>query len=70
MNLRGKTELQERLAAEYALGTLHGAGAEVLSVDGEEAALRWRGAWGARLAPMAGAVARARHPPCLQSCAP
>ena len=58
MNCRNKPELRERLAAEYALGTLRGRARERLQHwlrdDTELAAEVAR--WEARLAPLAGAV--------------
>jgi anti-sigma-K factor RskA len=64
MNFRQKPELQERLAAEYALGTLRGAARRRLqSWMREDAALALAVArWEARLAPMAGAVAPVQPP--------
>ena len=64
MNIRGKTELQERLAAEYALGTLRGAARlrfeRWLREDGS---LRLAVArWEARLAPMTASVAPVAPP--------
>lgn len=58
MRYRGKPELQERLAAEYALGTLRGAArARFRRWMREDAALsRTAAEWEARLAPMAQAV--------------
>lgn len=58
MRLAHKPELQERLAAEYALGTLRGAArARFRRWMDEDAALsRTVSEWEARLAPMAGAV--------------
>ena len=64
MNLGNKPELQERLAAEYALGTLRGAARERfkrwLKEDGAlaRAAAEWEG----RLAPMAEGVAPVAPP--------
>lgn len=64
MRIAGKSELQERLAAEYALGTLRGAARRRFE--------RWRRAdaaiaraverWEARLAPMAQGVAPVQPP--------
>lgn len=64
MKIKGKTELQERLAAEYALGTLRGAARRRLQRwMQEDAALAMAVArWESRLAPMAGAVAPAQPP--------
>ena len=58
MNLRNKPQLQERLAAEYALGTLRGlARARMQRWMRENAALaRAVAEWETRLAPLAGAV--------------
>src|SRR5262245_2535136 len=58
MNCRGKPELRQRLAAEYALGTLRGRARERLKRwlrDDPELA-REVAQWEARLSPMAGAV--------------
>jgi len=59
VNLRGKTELQERLAAEYALGTLRGAARRRFERWlREDASLQLALArWEARLAPMTAGVA-------------
>jgi anti-sigma-K factor RskA len=64
MNLRHKPELQERLAAEYALGTLRGrARARLQRWMREDAALaRAVAEWEARLAPLAAAVAPVAPP--------
>jgi anti-sigma-K factor RskA len=64
MNLRGKPELQDRLAAEYALGTLRGAARRRLQRwMREDAALAMAVArWEARLGPLAGAVAPVKPP--------
>jgi anti-sigma-K factor RskA len=64
VKIQGKTELQERLAAEYALGTLRGAARRRLQRwMREDAALAMAVTrWEARLAPMAGAVAPVRPP--------
>ncbi len=64
MNYRNKPALQERLAAEYALGTLRGpARARFRRWMREDAALARAAAdWEARLAPMALAVAPVRPP--------
>lgn len=58
MDLRGKPDLQERLAAEYALGTLRGrARARLQRWMREDAAIaRGVAQWEARLAPLAAAV--------------
>ena len=64
MNCRGKPELRERLAAEYALGTLRGRARERLKRwlrDDPELA-REVAQWEARLAPMASAVAPVTPP--------
>lgn len=64
MDLRRKTELQERLAAEFALGTLRGRARERfrrwIAEDASIAAAALQ--WELRLAPMAAAVAPV-HPP-------
>jgi anti-sigma-K factor RskA len=59
VNSRGKPELQERLAAEYALGTLRGAARRRFERWMEEDAATAQAAsrWQARLTPMSGAVA-------------
>jgi anti-sigma-K factor RskA len=64
VNYRGKPELQERLAAEYALGTLRGAArARFRRWIREDAALaRLVAEWEARLVPMAEAVAPVQPP--------
>jgi anti-sigma-K factor RskA len=64
LNYRNKPALQERLAAEYALGTLRGpARARFRRWMREDAALaRAAAEWEARLAPMAQAVAPVRPP--------
>jgi len=64
LNYRDKPELQQRLAAEYALGTLRGqARARFRRWMREDAALaRTAAEWEARLAPMAQAVAPVRPP--------
>lgn len=64
MNYRDKPELQERLAAEYALGTLRGAArARFRRWMRQDAALAGRvAAWEARLAPMAHAIEPVRPP--------
>ena len=64
MNHRNNPRLQERLAAEYALGTLRGAArARFRRWMREDAALaRTVAEWEERLAPMAGAVAPVRPP--------
>ncbi len=64
MRYRDRPALQERLAAEYALGTLRGpARARFRRWMREDAALaRAAAEWEARLAPMAGAVAPVRPP--------
>lgn len=58
MRIQGKTELQDRLAAEYVLGTLRGpARLRFQAWMREHAELRRRVAeWEERLAPLAGAV--------------
>jgi anti-sigma-K factor RskA len=64
LNCKGKPELREHLAAEYALGTLRGRARARLQRwmrdDAELAAAV--AAWEARLAPMAGAVEPAAPP--------
>ena len=64
MRYRGKPELQDRLAAEYVLGTLRGrARARFQAWLREDAALRRTVTeWEGRLAPMAGTVAEVRPP--------
>jgi anti-sigma-K factor RskA len=64
LQYRDKPLLQERLAAEYALGTLRGAArARFRRWMREDAALaRTVAEWEARLVPMAGAVAPVRPP--------
>jgi anti-sigma-K factor RskA len=64
MSLRANRELQERLAAEYALGTLRGrARARLRSWMREDAALaRAVAEWESRLAPMLAGVAPVRPP--------
>ena len=59
MNIRGKTELQDRLAAEFVLGTLRGGARRRFGRwVREDAAMAMAVArWEARLAPLAGAVA-------------
>jgi len=64
LNCKGKPELRERLAAEYALGTLRGRARERLRRwmrDDAELA-REVAAWEARLAPLAQAVAPIEPP--------
>jgi len=64
LNCKGKPELRERLAAEYALGTLRGRARERLRRwmrDDAELA-REVAAWEARLAPLAQAVAPVEPP--------
>jgi anti-sigma-K factor RskA len=58
LNCRGKPELRERLAAEYAIGTLRGRARERLRrwLSEDDALAREVAAWEARLAPMAQAV--------------
>jgi len=64
MRIRDKSELQQRLAAEYALGTLRGRARERfrrwLREDG--AAARAVAEWEARLAPMLAAIASVPPP--------
>jgi anti-sigma-K factor RskA len=64
LNYKNSPALQERLAAEYALGTLRGhARARFRRWMREDAALaRLAGEWETRLAPMAEAVAPVRPP--------
>ena len=64
MNFRDKPELQEQLAAEYALGTLRGAARRRFQRwMREDAALAMAVArWETRLAPMAGAVQPVQPP--------
>ncbi|HXI36953.1 MAG TPA: anti-sigma factor [Burkholderiales bacterium] len=64
MNYKNKPELQERLAAEYALGTLRGAArARFKRWMREDAAIaRAVAEWEGRLAPMAASVAERRPP--------
>ena len=64
MEIRGKPELQERLAAEYVLGTLRGpARARFLRMMDEEASLRLAvQAWQSRLAPMTAAIEPVQPP--------
>lgn len=64
MRLSGKPELQERLAAEYALGTLRGlARARFARALREDAVLaRAVAEWEARLAPLADAVPAVQPP--------
>lgn len=64
LEYRHKPELQERLAAEYVLGTLRGpARARFQAWMREDAALaRTVGEWEARLTPMAAAIAEVRPP--------
>ncbi|HEY8250251.1 MAG TPA: anti-sigma factor [Burkholderiales bacterium] len=67
MNYRDKPELRERLAAEYALGTLRGRARERLRRwlrDDAELA-REVAAWEARLVPMAEAIPPVAPPPRL-----
>ena len=67
MNYRDKPELRERLAAEYALGTLRGRARERLRRwlrDDAELA-REVAAWEGRLAPMAEAIPPVAPPPRL-----
>lgn len=64
MDLRRKTELRERLAAEYALGTLRGRARERFrrwmaeDIAIADAAMQWE----VRLAPMSAAIAPVRPP--------
>jgi anti-sigma-K factor RskA len=64
MRYRNKPELQDRLAAEYVLGTLRGrARARFQAWLREDAALRQTvAAWESRLAPLAAGVAEVRPP--------
>ena len=64
MNFKNKPQLQERLAAEYALGTLRGAArARFRRWMREDAALgRAVAEWETRLAPMTAAIAPLRPP--------
>ncbi len=64
MNFRDKPELQERLAAEYALGTLRGAARRRLQrwMRGDAALALVVARWEARLAPLAEAVAPVAPP--------
>jgi len=64
LNYKNKPELQERLAAEYALGTLRGAArARFKRWMREDAAIaRAVAEWQGRLAPMAASVAERRPP--------
>jgi anti-sigma-K factor RskA len=64
MNLHGKPELQERLAAEYALGTLRGPARARLRhwLERDAALARAVAQWEARLGPMAQALAPVRPP--------
>ena len=64
MNFRDKPELQERLAAEYALGTLRGAARRRLQrwMRGDAALALVVARWEARLAPLAEAVAPVTPP--------
>jgi anti-sigma-K factor RskA len=64
MNCKGKPELRERLAAEYALGTLRGRARERMKrwmLDDPELA-REVAAWETKLAPLAGAVTPVEPP--------
>ena len=58
MNCRNKPELRERLAAEYALGTLRGRARERMRhwLDDDPELAREVERWEARLAPLAEAV--------------
>ena len=64
MNCRDKPELRERLAAEYALGTLRGRARERLQrwMREDPLLLKEIRAWEAKLAPLAGAVAPVAPP--------
>jgi anti-sigma-K factor RskA len=64
VDLRQKTELQERLAAEYALGTLRGRARERFRrwLGEDAAAARAVAEWEARLAPLIEAVAEVAPP--------
>ena len=64
MNCKGKPELRERLAAEYALGTLRGRARERLRrwMREDPELAREVAAWEARLAPLAEAVAPVEPP--------
>ena len=64
MNCRNKPELRERLAAEYALGTLRGRARERLKrwMRDDPELMKEIKSWEARLAPMAEAVAPVEPP--------
>jgi anti-sigma-K factor RskA len=64
LNCKGKPELRERLAAEYALGTLRGRARERLErwMREDPLLLKEIRGWEARLAPMAEAVAPVAPP--------